>query len=183
MSNSRGLRLPFLFITLKLKIIMEKPDNWLQDPHMSEVKLVYQSQSQSDNKPILKHPIDVFKYLISIWDMDRIELQEEFCLLLLNNELRCTGWHRLSTGGKNATVVDISLLLIVAALGNAHSVIIAHNHPSGRLKPSHADISLTKRIYKSLNIVGITLNDHLIIHRDDYYSFSQHRLLDKISKL
>ena len=160
---------------------MNKPDNWLQDPHMAEVKLVYQSQPQLADKPILNHPNDVYEYLLNIWDLDRIEIQEEFCLLLFNNELRCTGWHRLSTGGKNSTIVDISLLLVVAALGNAYSVVVAHNHPSGRLKPSSADINLTKRIYNALKTVGIQLNDHLIISRSEYHSFAEEGLLNKIT--
>lgn len=159
---------------------MNNLENNNKDPQLAEVKLVYQSQAQIPNKPILDHPERVFEYLLSIWDMDRIEIQEEFCLLLFNSELKCLGWHRLSTGGKNATIVDISLLITVAAIGNASSIIVAHNHPSGRLKPSTADIKLTKSIGKALHTIGISLNDHLIIRRDDYYSFSQHGMLDNI---
>ena len=161
---------------------MKTSQKWLSDPHMSEVKLVYQSKGSIANKPILSSPEDVFQYLLKIWDIDRIEMQEEFCILLFNNAMRCIGWHRLSTGGKSSTVVEISHLLAVAALGNANSVIVAHNHPSGIMKASSADIQLTKRIYKAFKNVGISLNDHLIITRDDYYSFNQQGLLHKIGK-
>ena len=161
---------------------MKTSDKWLSDPHMAEVKLVYQSNGSNANRPILSSPEDVFRYLLTIWDIDRIEMQEEFCILLFNNAMRCLGWHRLSTGGICSTVVEISQLLAVAALGNANSVIVAHNHPSGMLKASTADIQLTKRIYIALKHVGIRLNDHLIITRDDYFSFSQRGLLHKIDE-
>lgn len=161
---------------------MTQSNKWLQDPHMAEVKITYESNGKIEDKPILSKPEDVFQYLLKIWDLNRIEIQEEFYLLLLNNAMRCIGWHRISTGGKNATIVEISHLLVVAALGNASSIIVAHNHPSGILKPSNSDIRLTRRISEAMTTVGISLNDHLIISRQEYFSFNEQGLLRKISK-
>lgn len=161
---------------------MTKNKNWLQAPHMAEVKITYDSKGNLEDKPILNSPEDAFEYLLKIWDLDRIEFQEHFYLLLFNNAMRCMGWHKLSMGGKNATIVDVSHLLIVAALGNASSVIVAHNHPSGAMKSSRSDIRLTRRIKKALGTVGIDLNDHLIISRKEYYSFKEQGLLSKTSK-
>jgi len=156
-------------------------NNWLQDPQMAEVKITYNSNGNLEDKPILNTPEDVYEYLLSIWDLDRIEFQEFFYVLLFNNAMRCIGWHKLSMGGKNATIVDVSHLLIVAALGNASSVIVAHNHPSGAMKASKSDIRLTERIKKVLGTVGIDLNDHLIISRREYFSFNEQGMLSKMS--
>lgn len=161
--------------------MITKNNNWLQDPHMAEVKITYNSNGNLEDKPILNTPEDVYEYLLTIWDLDRIEFQESFFILLFNNAMRCIGWHKLSMGGKNATIVDVSHLLIVAALGNASSVIVAHNHPSGTMKASKSDIQLTRRIKKALGTVGIVLNDHLIISRRDYYSFNEQGLLNKMN--
>jgi len=153
-------------------------ENWRKSQHLAEVKLVYQTKGDLDSNPILCAPEDVYTYLTDIWDLDRIELQEEFCVILLNNSLRVLGHHTLSKGGKNATVVEASHVLILAALANATSVILAHNHPSSlSLKASRADIHLTNRISEALNNVGIKVNDHVIISRKEFYSFRNHGLL------
>lgn len=151
-------------------------ENWAQSPELAQVKLVYQTKGDLSSNPVLCHPEDVHIYLLDIWDSDRIELQEEFCVLLLNNSLRVLGWHRLSTGSKTATVVDISHLIALTVLSNANSVVIAHNHLSG-LQPSSADLKLTKRIHSALKIIGVTLQDHLIINRESYYSFRDHGMI------
>jgi len=161
-----------------MEILMKLSENWRQSPHLSEVKLVYQTKGDLDSNPILCAPEDVYTYLTDIWDLDRIELQEEFCVILLNNSLRVLGWHLLSKGGKNATVVEASHVLVLASLANASSVILAHNHLSSiNLKASRADIHLTNRISEALNHVGIKVNDHVIISRKEFYSFRNHGLL------
>jgi len=65
-------------------------------------------------------------------------------------------------------------------LANAESVVIAHNHPSGKLQPSSSDIQLTKKIASTLKNAGIRLNDHLIITSDSYYSFRDAGMLTNI---
>ena len=150
-------------------------DNWTVDPHLQEVELVYRSTVDHSGKPQLCSPSEVHEYLKSIWNTDRIEHQEEFYVILLNNSMNVLGWSRISTGGRSATIVDVSYIVQLAALSNASSVIVAHNHPSGLLRPSSADINLTNRIQKALNILSINLNDHIIICRQGYYSFLDHK--------
>jgi DNA repair protein RadC len=79
----------------------------------------------------------------------------------------------MSTGGITGTVVDIRLLLSVALKTAATGIILAHNHPSGNLKPSEADKELTNKIKKASEYMDIKLLDHLIISSDSYLSFSE----------
>ena len=69
-------------------------------------------------------------------------------------------------------MVDIKLLLASAIKANASSIIVAHNHPSGNIKPSANDIRLTKKIKEAANLCDIALLDHLIVGKEEFYSFT-----------
>lgn len=153
---------------------MKTEQTVVNDPMLAEVKLTYSTKPKDHDYPIIDNPSDVYGYLCDIWDNEKLELQEEFMVIILNSALRALGWSKISTGGKTATIVDVSMVIQIALLANAHAVIIAHNHPSGTMRPSRADINLTNRITKSLDLMGITLHDHVIIARDQYYSFKEH---------
>ena len=79
---------------------------------------------------------------------------------------------RLTQGGSRQTVVDIPMLLKMALDKSAQAVVVAHNHPSGQNRPSHEDEVITRRIKTGCEAIGITLLDHIIIARGDYYSFN-----------
>ncbi|MGB0166792.1 MAG: JAB domain-containing protein, partial [Luteibaculum sp.] len=97
---------------------------------------------------------------------------EEFYLLLLNRSNRVTEKLRLSVGGVTGTVVDMRLLVKPALLALASGVILAHNHPSGNLRPSEADRRLTQKAKEALKLFDIQLMDHLIITKEGYTSFA-----------
>ena len=82
------------------------------------------------------------------------------------------GKERISSGGLTATVVDVRILFKQAIERLATSIIIAHNHPSGTLKPSRADIQLTQKIKNASKLLDIQLLDHLIVADSGYYSFA-----------
>ena len=92
-------------------------------------------------------------------------------MLLLNNSNEVLGIHTLSKGSTKGTVVDLKLLFAIALKSNATAIIIAHNHPSGTLKPSRSDLELTTKIKKSAELLDINLLDHLIMTKDEFYSF------------
>jgi len=98
---------------------------------------------------------------------------EECHLLLLNNGLKVINSVMLSHGGLTGTAVDIRELLRHALLAQATSVILCHNHPSGNLRPSREDNSLTERAVQACQTVGIKLLDHIIVSDDKYYSYSE----------
>ena len=102
---------------------------------------------------------------------------EEFWVLYLNNANCVIHENRLSKGGITGTLVDVRLVLRKALEVGAVALILAHNHPSGTLKPSTADRDLTKKIQQSAQLMDIKILDHLIITREDYYSFADQNLL------
>ncbi len=117
----------------------------------------------------IKGSSDAFEYLAPLLaDLDH----EEFMALLLNRRNAILFTDRISVGGVSGTLVDIKKLFRNAVHHQASAMIIAHNHPSGNLRPSEADISLTRKVKKAANIMDIALLDHLIISQEGFYSFA-----------
>ena len=138
--------------------------------NVSEIKVAY---STSDTPKVkIKSGEDAYDVLLASWNLDTIELQEEFKILLLNRANEVLGIYPLSKGGITGTVVDQRLIFAVALKCNASGIIMCHNHPSGKLLPSETDITLTKSIGKCSELLGINLLDHLIISKNGFYSFS-----------
>jgi len=101
-----------------------------------------------------------------------IEIFESFFVLLLNQANLTIGYAKISQGGITGTVADVRLIAKYTVDSLATQVIVAHNHPTGNLLPSHADIEITKKIKQTLNIFDVNLLDHLILTADSYYSFA-----------
>lgn len=118
-----------------------------------------------------------YSFLLSCWNKNTIELQEEFKVLLLNRNNQVLGIYSLSKGGTTQTIVDIKLLFSVVLKCNAQSIILAHNHPSGNIIPSQADKKITNKIAKASKLLEISLLDHLIISKNKYYSFADEQLI------
>ena len=102
---------------------------------------------------------------------------ESFVVLFLNQQHFVTAWAKISTGGITATVVDPILVAKYAIDTLSKAVILAHNHPSGVLKPSNADLTLTNTIKEGLNLFSIRTLDHLIIGESGYFSFADEGLI------
>ncbi|WP_394747248.1 RadC family protein [Spongiimicrobium salis] len=102
---------------------------------------------------------------------------EEFWIIYLNNSNNIMDIVQLSKGGITGTIVDIRLVLKKALELGAIALILAHNHPSGTLKPSASDKKMTKRIQSAAEALDIKVLDHLIITRKDYFSFADNQLL------
>lgn len=83
----------------------------------------------------------------------------------------------ISKGGMTGTVLDLRILFKLALEYQATAVILVHNHPSGKLKPSHADIQLTKKVVEAGKIMDIVILDHFIITEFDYFSFADNGLI------
>jgi DNA repair protein RadC len=119
---------------------------------------------------------DIYKFLRSKMD-SHIEHCERFYAIYLNRANSVQGIYQVSSGGVAGTVADPKLILQAALLLNSSSIIISHNHPSGNLKPSGADIALTKKFKSSCDLMDIVLLDHLIVTEDSYYSFADEGLI------
>ena len=102
---------------------------------------------------------------------------EEFWIIYLNNSNKILQKSQISKGGITGTLVDIRLVLKNALQIGAVSIILAHNHPSGTLQPSHADKLLTQKLKKAAESIDIKVLDHLIITEKTYFSFADENIL------
>lgn len=137
---------------------------------LAEIKVSYKTENTSKEKVITS--FKAYEVLLNNWSLDTIELQEEFKILLLNNSNQVLGIYEMSKGGITGTVVDVRLLFAVVLKCNATGVLLAHNHPSGKLIPSECDLSLTKKIKAGAEILDIRLHDHIIVTKNGYYSMA-----------
>lgn len=102
---------------------------------------------------------------------------EEFYVGFLNNSKILTGCEKISSGGSTATVVEPATVIRQAVLNRANSILLVHNHPSGYLEASQADIQLTKRLRDAGELLGIPVIDHIIIAGDGYISLRNKNIL------
>lgn len=117
---------------------------------------------------------DVFELMKpSLMDLSH----EEFWLLMLNRSNTVIKKELISRGGVSGTVVDNKIIFKTALINNASSIIVCHNHPSGNLKPSDADIKITKNIKEAGKTIEVPLLDHLIITDNGFYSFLDEGLM------
>ena len=102
---------------------------------------------------------------------------EEFWIILLNRANYILGKHQISIGGMSGTVADPRVIFKTAIENKATSIILCHNHPSGNVQPSSADIQLTKNIYEGGKVLEITVLDHIIVTQHGFYSFADEGML------
>lgn len=102
---------------------------------------------------------------------------EVFCIFYLNHSNKILRYEIISSGGLTGTVADIRIMLKNALLQNANKLIIAHNHPSGNLQPSHQDKELTKKLKEAATYMDIQLLDHLIIAGTNYLSMADEGII------
>lgn len=91
------------------------------------------------------------------------ETEEHMYMLCLNTKLKLTGVFEISHGNVNSSIVGTREVFQKALLGNAVSIILIHNHPSGDCTPSREDIKVTERLVEAGKIVGVDVLDHIII--------------------
>ncbi|GHC46697.1 JAB domain-containing protein [Ulvibacter litoralis] len=137
---------------------------------INEIQLIYSNEIDSTVK--ISNSQTAYNLLLDNWNVNTIQLQEEFKALFLNRANNVLGIYHMSKGGVAGTVVDMKLLLTAALKSNASSIIVAHNHPSGNIQYSSQDKILTKKIKKAAEYLDLQLIDHIIITKSGYYSFS-----------
>lgn len=102
---------------------------------------------------------------------------EEFHVLYLNKAHQVIATKTLSVGGTAGTVVDIKLIGKYAMEHLASALILVHNHPSGNIQPSEQDKILTQKIQQATEFIDCTLIDHVIVAKNDYFSFADENIL------
>jgi DNA repair protein RadC len=107
----------------------------------------------------------------------RTKQQEHFVCLSLDGGQRLIAQRTITIGTLDAVMAHPREVFADAIVDRAASVLVAHNHPSGDAAPSSKDITLTQQLTAAGQLLGITLQDHLILTKTDYFSFRQHHLL------
>ena len=138
---------------------------------VSEVELKYKTKFNAQNRPRIKVSQNAYDIFLQMWS-DNIQFVEEFNILLLNRSNHVIGFKNTSKGGIAGTVVDAKVIFSAAILALASNIIIGHNHPSGGLHPSQADIDITQKLKKGGKVLDICVLDHLIVTPHGYYSFA-----------
>lgn len=102
---------------------------------------------------------------------------EKFWIILLDQAQQILRIVEISEGGITGTVADPKKIFRLALETGATNLILCHNHPSGQLKPSQADTHLTQKIFSAGKLLDINVLDHIIVGRDDYFSFADNGIM------
>lgn len=151
--------------------------NTVEWQEITEIEVIYKTTVSSSSRPRITDSKDAYKILFNSWDKNKIELIEQFKALFLNRDNKVLGIYDVSSGGLTDILVDPRLIFAAALKANAVSIILAHNHPSGNVKPSRADKELTNRIKQGGELLAIDVIDHVIITKDGFLSLADEGLL------
>lgn len=142
------------------------------DYKVAEVEMIYRNRVPKSKRTQVRDSYTAYKVLKEQYSDGKIDYKEIFKVLYLNHACQIVGCSTISEGGICATVADVRNILQGALLTNATAMILAHNHPSGNIRPSINDDTLTKKIVDAAQIMDIRVNDHIILTSEEYYSYS-----------
>lgn len=145
--------------------------------NICEVTLIYRNKVKAKERPKITSTKSAYEILAEVWDKNRIELIEQFKIILLDTSNRCLGVSDIATGGVNWCAADSKIIFATALKAKATSLILSHNHPSGNLQPSNEDLKLTHKLVEGGKLLDIRVIDHLIVTNDDYFSMSENGLM------
>lgn len=117
-------------------------------------------------------PSAVVDFLNRRLKFDRAD-REKFIVLALDTKNEIIGVHEASIGTLDSSYANPMEIMKFALLANARALIVSHNHPSGKVQPSRADIETTARLKKAGELMNIPVLDHIIVGHDSYYSFKE----------
>lgn len=146
---------------------------------VQEIEITYKPTYNIFERPEINRPQDAYRVISELWPKGTIELREAFYVICISASDNVLGVWTGGLGDHMGSRVDIRLTLATALKANAHSIILAHNHPGGDHRPSNEDMTITRNFYEACKIVGIFLMDHIIISSKGYYSFSDSGFFSK----
>ena len=115
---------------------------------------------------------DAATFFRTIFNQDTILWTEESAMICLNRANEVIGYFKVSSGGTASTIMDAKVIFVQALQAGAHSIILAHNHPSGDLRPSEIDIKLTKQLIKGAELLDMRVLDHIILTEKSHTSMA-----------
>jgi len=136
---------------------------------MTQLLLMVKEEAQRQKITRITSAQDVFTLLHEYSTKEK----EHFLLITLDGGSKVIEKRVIHIGTLNQSLVHPREVFRPAILDNAAGVVISHNHPSGTLEPSRADIQITNRLKEVAKLVGIELLDHVILSKEGYYSFSE----------
>ena len=143
---------------------------------VSELKISYNPKTRPSDRPSISSSRQAWELFFKEWDSPAYF--ESFKVMTLNRANKVLGVALISRGGLSGTVADPKIILQYALLSNASGIILAHNHPSGNMQPSEADIRLTRKIKDACTSLEISCLDHLILCSEEkYYSFADEGIM------
>jgi len=148
--------------------------NAIDSSIVSEVELIYKSNIKPSERVKATSSKEVYEVLKTVYNYNTIEHKESFYCMYLNRANKILAVILISEGGTAGCLVDVKIILQAALRVNASGIILSHNHPSGNLKPSNADISITDRVKNAALLLDMQVIEHMIITPEDgqYYSFA-----------
>jgi DNA repair protein RadC len=161
------------------KVIPFQPNVILSQFKATEIEITYRNRIPYEQRIPVRESRTAYELLWQAWDLNKIELQEQFKILLLDQQAHCLGIADIGTGGIASCVADPRLIFTTALKARASSIILAHNHPSGSLKPSDADLALTRKLVEGGRLLDLTIFDHLIMTPERYCSFADEGLMPR----
>lgn len=165
-----------LFWTTNMVTDLLKIDDIMNiDYKVGEVKLSYKPKFKNQQKVTCSE--DAYRYMLSTYKKETICYKEYFKVLFLNQANQILGYTLISEGGITETCADVRLIMQAALLTNSIALILAHNHPSGNLKPSRQDMEITKQVRDAALLMRIKVLDHIILTDTKYYSFADEGML------
>lgn len=144
----------------------------LLDDQVAEIQLAYSPRIPHRKRFRILHAYDALAVFRFVWNMQKIEMQETFYMILMDRHNQLLGVVKLSEGGIAGTVVDMHFLFGTALKSMASSIILAHNHPSGNHNPSNHDRKLQQNIEEASKLFGIRFYDHFIMTTNHCYSMA-----------
>lgn len=115
---------------------------------------------------------DCHRLVKRLFKDDEIEHRERMYAVYLSRRNEVLGWQLQGLGGVSGTACDLKVVFQTGLLCNTSAIILAHNHPSGNLKPSQSDIDITRKAKDFGRFIEMQILDHLIVTLEGYYSFS-----------
>ncbi|HNP96897.1 MAG TPA: JAB domain-containing protein [Cyclobacteriaceae bacterium] len=144
---------------------------------VSEIQLSYKTKIKPSERPKVTSSREVYGILLQSWDRNKIEFVEQFKVLLVNRANRVLGIVEISCGCATGTVADPKMIFAAAIKANACGLIMAHNHPSGSLQASQADIQLSKKVKEGGKLLEVSVLDHIIVTTEGYLSLADEGLM------
>jgi len=144
---------------------------------VSEIEISYRPAFKLSEKPKVNSSQLAYQILKQSWDQNKLELLEEFKVILLNRQNRVLGVLNVAQGGLSEVMVDPKVIFSAALKACASGIVLSHNHPNSELRPSEADVKLTGKMVEGGELLGVRVHDHVIISAYGYFSFADEGMM------